>query len=682
MWRSRSDILKLRITIHTHNSEAAAIAATIISPPLNSTMTPSVDLSSFPLLRIDQLNLHETKTLLQSQAELEKLQEENGMESIASFISKLLICIRKEIANRRANICNDTTTYSPQPTPTPTKKSTSRKPSWISNRSNENPTATPSRNVVSFVASPKSSSNFRSRVKAAKESLRARSQPATMEQLEQKRAARTREVLGTMQAWRTEREKSKAQRDALFEEEEGLRQQRRRERIEREKQVRDSMHAAAEEAKTKALESGCTEEQAFVEAAAAASRAADVVESSDSSLFNASAVDSDDDSYLYDNADEGDGVLPMAPVDDVATFEGTADVTELMDKQDETPRTPTASLPVSASSAFLNEDDDNDSSCAVSKDLPQNDDTMSTPIENLSIDDQQHSNSNAAESLSDRDIPDRDVSPLATLDITDLPTDDGDHISDVSQVAVPPCDELQNISGDTATSATPTACETQECHDRPSPRNDEDEIPSTPKKSRQLCDLFPSFSSIFTKFQSKGKSFINDSMQKELISCMQHQIRLHEMYPFHALQLDDDSLESNIESRLFYRINSRRPEVRALLDEVFSHYALSEWNELPDHIDVSSWNLLWTWGQPKASEFDNLLVFQKINRFRHTKGLTRKDLLKKNMQRFGFGHLMPLTYALPHEYNAFVAGYTSIQKSSDQSSPNFWIVKPIGLSRG
>lgn len=82
MWRSRSDILKLRITIHTHNSEAAAIAATIISPPLNSTMTPSVDLSSFPLLRIDQLNLHETKTLLQSQAELEKLQEENGINPI------------------------------------------------------------------------------------------------------------------------------------------------------------------------------------------------------------------------------------------------------------------------------------------------------------------------------------------------------------------------------------------------------------------------------------------------------------------------------------------------------------------------------------------------------------------------------------------------------------------------
>jgi hypothetical protein len=649
-------------------------------------MTPSVDLSSFPLLRIDQLRLHETQTLLQSQAELEKLQEENGMESIAPFISKLLVCIREEIADRRANISNNTTTsYSPRPTPTPTptKKTNHRKPSWISNRSKENPTITPSRNVVSFVASPKSSSNFRSRVKAAKESLRARSQAATMEQLEQKRAERTREVLDTMQSWRTEREKSKAQRDALFEEEERLRKQRRRERIEREKQVRDSMHAAAEEAKSKALESGCSEEQAFVEAAAAASRAAaDVVENSDSSLFNASTVDSDDDSYLYDNVNEGDAVLPIAP----ATFEGTASVTGPIDEQDETPLTPTTSPSVSASSASLHEDDDNDSSCPVSKD----EDTMSET--NVSIDDQQHSHSNTAESLCDRDIPGRDVSPLAdsiaTTDDAHLPIDGveqhtisaKDHVSEVSQVSELPRDELQ-VSDDTI-SITPTACATQECQDRPSPRNDEDEAPSTPKKSRQLCDLFPSFSSIFTKFQSKGKSFINDSTQKELISCMQHQIRLHEMYPFHALQLDDDSLESNIESRLFYRINSRRPEVRALLDEVFSHYALSEWNELPDHIDVSSWNLLWTWGQPKSSEFDNLLVFQKINRFRHTRGLTRKDLLKKNMQRFGFGHLMPLTYALPHEYNAFVAGYTSIQKSSDKSSPNFWIVKPIGLSRG
>ena len=103
-------------------------------------------------------------------------------------------------------------------------------------------------------------------------------------------------------------------------------------------------------------------------------------------------------------------------------------------------------------------------------------------------------------------------------------------------------------------------------------------------------------------------------------------------------------------------------------------------------------------GIPQASDFEHLLVFQKISRFRGTRGLTRKDLLKKNIQRFGSSqrtnyvsddgeriddcfNIMPLTYALPHEYNAFVAGYSSIQKIGMGKS-NFWIIKPVGLSRG
>ena len=43
---------------------------------------------------------------------------------------------------------------------------------------------------------------------------------------------------------------------------------------------------------------------------------------------------------------------------------------------------------------------------------------------------------------------------------------------------------------------------------------------------------------------------------------------------------------------------------------------------------------------------------------------------------------MPLTYALPHKYNAFVSGFTSIQNASGSKRSNFWIIKPIGLSRG
>jgi len=75
---------------------------------------------------------------------------------------------------------------------------------------------------------------------------------------------------------------------------------------------------------------------------------------------------------------------------------------------------------------------------------------------------------------------------------------------------------------------------------------------------------------------------------------------------------------------------------------------------------------------------------------RNTRGLTRKDLLKKNIQQFSniskdgdSFNIMPLTYALPHEFNSFVAGYQSIQKvSGNNKSSNIWIIKPVGLSRG
>lgn len=521
-----------------------------------------------------------------------------------------------------------------------------------------------------------------------------------MEQLEQKRAERTREALDTMQAWRAERAKSKAQRDALFEEEERLRHQRRNELLEREKQIRDSMYAAAEEAKSKALESGCTEEEAFVEAAAAASRAADVIDDGNSSLFNSSTVDSDDDSYRDDNTNEEDEVLPATLFKNTDTFEGSP-VTEPIDDEEEKPPTPTAGP--SAGVLDQHDDDDDEEEDAVdccspmSKDSSSNEDNLSsTPTDtNPSSDEQQNIDSYLIDTNEAKLLRGRDSSPLSDsismTEVAHLPTEmkqhtltEKDHNSYGSHLSVLELPhEAVQVSENVATSTT-TVCETEECPGESGPRHDEDCFPLTGKKGRQLCDLYPTFSSIFTNFltKAKGKSYIDDSTQKELISCMQHQISLHELCPSHALQSDDDSLESNIESCRFYRVNSHRPEVRALLDEVFSHYSLSEWKELPDHINVSSWNLLWTWGQPKSSDFDNLLVFQKINRFRHTKGLARKDLLKKNMQRFGCGHLMPLTYALPHEYNAFVAGFSSIEKAREESSPNFWIVKPIGLSRG
>jgi len=639
------------------------------------TMTPAVDLSSFPLLRIDQVHLHDIQTLLQAETQLETLlQRESGMESISPFITKLLLSVRKEITDRRAN---ESTPPSPKPTPSK-KKPRGRKPSWISNinRSNVVPNNTESNSVVSFVSSPKTSFNFRSRVKAAKESLKARSQTATAEQYVKQRAERTQNALVTMQEWRADREKMKVQRNALFEEEERLRCQRRKERMKREKRVQYSMHAAAEEAKSKALESGCTEEEAVVEAAAAASQAANAVDDGNST------ADSDDESYLDDSISEGGGVLLETLFDDESKSDDRPDAKLALNKDEQDENSSTASADLETK-----HDDDVDCCSERSRDSHSIANTLGTL--NLSSDEPQ--NINSLPIGTNETGLDRDVSPLSDVKST---TEASQPMMEVEQHTMPQKDESDGSQlstpydfeiqvSDITTTATSPACASEEiCIFGPSPpRQDEDVLPANRKNGRQLCDVFPTFSSIFTKFVKTGKSQIDDSTQKELISCMQHQIKLYELHSTFS-RSEVDSFDSKIESRRFYRINSRRPEVRALLVDVFSHHQLSEWHELSDHINASSWNLLWTWGLPKASEFNNLLVFQKINRFRHTKGLTRKDLLKKNMQRFSFGQLMPLTYALPHEYNSFVAGYSSIQKLADSTIPNFWIVKPIGLSRG
>jgi tubulin polyglutamylase TTLL5 len=199
---------------------------------------------------------------------------------------------------------------------------------------------------------------------------------------------------------------------------------------------------------------------------------------------------------------------------------------------------------------------------------------------------------------------------------------------------------------------------------------------TTPSKHRARKFAFQSFSHIFSQFATGSRSKADS---KDLVKCMQAQLeRCSEIYE----ALDDE------ESLLFYRIKSHRPEVVDIVSKSLSHRQMSQWEEAQEG---ALWNLMWTWGMPTATDFDQLLVFQKISRFRKTRGLTRKDLLKKNIQRCvgvsensvkdGF-NIMPLTYALPHEFNSFVKGFASVQQASGNNRSNFWIIKPIGSSRG
>ena len=161
----------------------------------------------------------------------------------------------------------------------------------------------------------------------------------------------------------------------------------------------------------------------------------------------------------------------------------------------------------------------------------------------------------------------------------------------------------------------------------------------------------------------------------------------------------NSSVYSGGSAALHYRVKSSRQEVNNIIKDVFGN-VLKGWEELPTGLGLGvSWNVLWSWSKPKIN-MTQLLVWQRINHFQNSKELTRKDSLKKNLQKFtgAMGNksacqfeIMPQTFLLPAEYTLFVKEFTAqeqekaVRKASNGKLPpvrNLWIVKPVGLSRG
>ena len=156
----------------------------------------------------------------------------------------------------------------------------------------------------------------------------------------------------------------------------------------------------------------------------------------------------------------------------------------------------------------------------------------------------------------------------------------------------------------------------------------------------------------------------------------------------------------------------------------------AHWVELPTGLGLgTTWNLLWTWSKPRIN-YGSLLTWQRVNHFPRSRELTRKDLLKRNIQRLerlcassksqvGAFSIMPQTFVLPHEYNKFVEAFFKEERAialeqgsakaalqhfqdlqhlpaqpldqaqvqaalaaAQATCPNYWILKPVGMSRG
>jgi len=552
-----------------------------------------------------------------------------------------------------------------------------------------------------------------------------------------------------MQDWRLEREKSKKRRQDLLDFERHQRRERWNEKREYEKQVRSSMRVAAEEAKSMALESGCTQEEAVVEAAAAAARVVD----DESTVFHSANADSDEGSFIDDctveesivsklsiddvvqvdinetiNNKDSSGqkprlegsILPSKDEDDIdkCSSESESESEPRQDGQDATDDAVTETIRSHNESGGCREENlvsHNATDCAKQDTTCESPrmESIASPRESVSIEE----HSSASPCLSSKSLKTHNTLgvPSPSLGLND------EHISSVHHESDdgPPVQTTLSLSnGNCKKTNVPVQLK---CIDEIPPAivfTPHNELQSHKSAARTIskgganptkrsagrifCSTFPSFSDIFSKpVNDQRQKCTADASQRELSKSMQHQIvqyaRLSKVFATQRKSTSNwdednssDASDDSFDEGLFYQINSRRPEIKSIIHNSFSHRVLSSWNEIPLDVEDANWNLMWVWGLPKASDFENLLVFQKINRFRNTRGLTRKDLLKKNIQRCSGAttksgepfNIMPLTYALPHEFNAFVSGYQSIQKISGNKSTNFWIIKPVGLSRG
>lgn len=137
----------------------------------------------------------------------------------------------------------------------------------------------------------------------------------------------------------------------------------------------------------------------------------------------------------------------------------------------------------------------------------------------------------------------------------------------------------------------------------------------------------------------------------------------------------------------FFRMSQSRPEVTDIVTTVLTEL-LPGWREQPSDAP-DGWNLMWTWSVPKL-RYDALLSFQRINHYPNSRHITRKDNLKRSIMRYRamgarsweFFDILPETYVMPSEFLAFCEAFRKYAASSATTLRNYWIVKPVGLSRG
>ena len=143
-----------------------------------------------------------------------------------------------------------------------------------------------------------------------------------------------------------------------------------------------------------------------------------------------------------------------------------------------------------------------------------------------------------------------------------------------------------------------------------------------------------------------------------------------------------------ISETLYYRVIKQKSDLNELILNEFRSKSVV-WQELPKGLDLkSTYSLLWS-SMRAPSDLQKLLCFQRINFFIGDKHLTRKDYLKRALERtqkishrtLNIFNIMPLTFILPKEYVDFLTVFSEIEDQVGEHN-NLWTMRPAAKQRG
>ena len=677
----------------------------------SNAINQSLDLSCFPLLRIDQLQLHAMDILIKSREELSLMVDNDESDDIRKYASKLLDLISQEITARRGHLKfmpdngNDQDRSSvDQGAHSPRNKNTERirKSSFKSYRprSNEDVQVQSTNFVVSSNGSGKS--GFRARAKERNSAMRTKNRTNTaeykkalqekfkrirrqkaMERIEKRRARRVAIEARLERRRRKKMEKKKIQNE-----------ERNKIQLEMERVVEDAMNCAVE------TKGDCLDEkQIHVHAASAAAEVLKKAElnilESDSGSSLASEVESLPDA-------EADVTLE---VDD--SFSNYSIHTDMNDSIDAT------------------EEDFTDGSVTADDDFTT--DGVPTSIEDPDVIEQERTELEAHEGDQCKPLPhsiEAEKSLVLVSVIEDTLQYSPAHGDAIQLESNKPKDDLLKVNQhfqletEDYTSLTnhhpkesmeqidwqpwsSLKAETVNATCSPSEAN------TCTRNETAFTNIFPTFNSIFTAFASTGHHDMSDRNMNIERECLEYQgkVLTNLLKLKGSVHQECTSTAATLKkNELLFSTKSVRPEVTTIISDVLlSDQQDQNWKDMSSELCIGNcWNLLWTWKKPKLNP-EHLLVWQRISRFPNTSCLTRKDYLKKHLEskmaqcKSSSSHsggvnnvwnIMPLTYVLPNEFTSFLSSFSSIQKNCESNdnnndiNSNLWIMKPVGMSRG